>query len=213
MPFVPTPGAALAVAHFMLDGQDVEVTQWFVSETGPVSEADVTALGKALQDWYSNVYIEQLPEAVTANYLSIRAQDVENGPGADFPLNGTAGGIVDDPMPNEVTVAVSFRTAHSGPGGRGRNYIPALPRANVTGNLVDNALLTNWLNVYNGLAVAVDGTGFVHCVAHRFSGFTIVDGKKKPTPLTTGITYAVTSYIFSDNVVDAQRRRGPGRGR
>jgi hypothetical protein len=213
MPFVPVPGAAEATIHYTLAGQDVQNTLWFVSETGLVTAEECGTLAEALVAWVNSSLMPQLPEAVTANFIAVRAQDVEFGPGADANLSATAGGIVDDPMPNEVTLAISFRTASTGRGARGRNYIPALPRANVAGNNVDSAYASNFPVIYSALNLAVEATGFIHCVAHRFSGFTIVAGKKVPTPLVTGITFAVTSYILADLVVDAQRRRGPGRGR
>lgn len=213
MAFVPIPGAAEAVIHYMLDGQEEENTQWFVSELGPVSALDCLALGEALANWVEENLMPQLPQAVSANFISVRAQDVADGPGADVGIFGVVGGIVDDPMPNEVTLAIGFRTASSGRGSRGRNYIPALPRANVTGNIVDSALMTNLQIAYANINVQIEATGFQHMVAHRFSGYTIVAGKKVPTPLTVGVAKPVTSYIFADNVVDAQRRRGPGRGR
>lgn len=213
MAFVPVPGGAEAVLHFQLDGQEVQNTLWFVSELGVVSSTDCFNLADALATWCASSLMLQLPQAVSANYVSVRAQDVEGGPGADIGMGGTLGGIVDDPLPNEVTVAISFRTAGTGRGSRGRNYIPALPRSNVTGNIVDSALLASIRTVYEGLNTAIEATNFLHIIAHRFSGYTIVDGKKVPTPLVTGVALPVASYIFADNVVDAQRRRGPGRGR
>lgn len=213
MPFVAVPGAAEATIHFLLDGQDIENTLWFGSELGVVSSADVSALGGSLSGWITTNFMNNIPAAVVANFMSVRAMDVVNGPGQDFFLGSTPGAIADDPLPNEVTLAVSFRTGNTGRGSRGRNYIPALGRSNVTGNIVDGALMDNILTSYNGLNTEISGTGFVHIVAHRFSGFTIVAGKKVPTPLSVGVAQPVLSYIFADNVVDAQRRRGPGRGR
>lgn len=213
MPFVPVPGGVKATIHYLLDGQDVENTLWFVTETGPIDEAMLLDLGGALFDWVTTSLMPQYPEALVANFLNVKAEDVEGGPALDFPLNLTAGGIVEDPLPNEVSLAVSFRTAVSGRGSRGRNYLIVLPRGQVTLNTVSNAYANNFLTIYMGLNTAIATTGFIHCVAHRYSGFTIVDGKKVPTPLATGLTYGVTAYLFSDYTVDAQRRRGPGRGR
>jgi len=213
MAFVPIAGGAEAVIHLQLAGQDIENTLWFVSELGTVTATDCQALGEALANWVDENYLPQLPEAVTGNFIAVRAQDVEGGPGFDVGLLGSAGGIVDDPMPNEVTLAISFRTAGTGRGSRGRNYVAGLPRSNVTGNLVDSALITNLVTAYANINVQVAATGFVHAVMHRFSGFTIVDGKKVPTPPSAGVAQPVLAYIVADNVVDAQRRRGPGRGR
>jgi hypothetical protein len=196
-----------------LDNQQIENTLCFQSELGVVTSADCLALADALTAWVVGTYFLQLPSAVLGQYTSVRAVDVANGPGADFSFFGAAGEIADDPMPNEVTLSVSFRTATTGRGSRGRNYVAALPRANVLGNVVDGAHIASLIVAYQGINAAISATGFVHSVFHRFSGFTIVDGKKVPTPLTVGVAQPVTSYVVADTIVDAQRRRGPGRGR
>jgi hypothetical protein len=70
--------------------------------------------------------------------------------------------------------------------------------------------MTNLLTIYNRLLTLLPG--FTWCVVSRFSGHTIVNGEKVPTPRAAGVITPVTTAAWADDVVDNQRRRLEGRG-
>jgi hypothetical protein len=213
MAFVPVPDCAEAVIHYLLDGQDVENTLWFEHAGGPMDAAALVALGVQLQSWLNTTLMTLYPAGLVANYIAITAQDSPTAPGATISMSMSPGGLAVAVMPNEVSLAIGFKTAGRGRGARGRNYLVALPVGSVSGNNVDAGVAGDFVTAYADLNSFVGTAGCLHIIAHRFSGFTIVAGKKVPTPLALGVAEPVTSYVLADTVVDAQRRRGPGRGR
>jgi hypothetical protein len=127
----------------------------------------------------------------------------------------TAGSIEESTaksFPGNVTMAVSFRTSAAGRSGRGRNYVPGLVDLRDGNSLLDDTYAGQVITAWQGLRAIAGDDGWSQVVVSRFSGSTIVDGKKVPTPRAAGVTNVVTSTLLTDRTLDSQRRRLPGRG-
>jgi hypothetical protein len=127
-----------------------------------------------------------------------------------LPLTGA---LTAQPMPNNVAACISIRTAQRGRSFRGRNFVAGLTRDTVTNSEFTPAVAPLLEGIYNGLRVCASEAGWHQSVVSRYHGFTLVAGKKVPTPRTVGIATPATNAIMVDSVVDSQRRRLPGRGR
>jgi len=115
-------------------------------------------------------------------------------------------------FPGNVTMAVSFRTSAAGRSGRGRNYIAGLVDLRDGNSLLDDVYAGQLVDAWSGLRTLGSEDGWAQVVVSRYSGYTIVDGKKVPTPRAEGITNEVNTILLTDRTLDSQRRRLPGRG-
>lgn len=211
MPFVPVPNTALIEIVYEWDGQIVENTIYYRKSTTPIL-ADLEVLTDEIRAYI----IDQLLPALTSAISLIRVVgtllDAVDGlqviSTTDLPVAGGGGAS----QPNNVTICVSLKTASRGRSARGRNYIPGLAQGYITGNTITTVIQNAFETVWTGLIAIGGDDGWSQVVVSRFSGFTIVDGKKVPTPREEGITHAITSAVIVDRTTDSMRRRLPGRG-
>jgi len=122
-------------------------------------------------------------------------------------FNGVdAGGVATEQAPNNVAPAISLGTGLGGRSSHGRNYIVGTPNTMVNINTIDPAFIGAFTNAYAQLLPGGgnDPTPYVFSVVSYFSG-----GVQRGTPFS----WPVRSVGFTDNIVDSQRRRLPGRGK
>ena len=213
MPFVPVPNTVEVQSVYELDLQVVENTMWF-EHTGPVEAADVTALLVAVRDAIETNLLPLLSTTIKLVKLIGTLMDAVDSLSLVLAVSPAAtGGNSAAPAPSNVSYAIQFASASRGRGTRGRNYVPVLQEAEITQNTINPTLRSQLVAAYQAVGGAGADAGFQHVIAHRFSGSTIVAGKKVSTPLTVGVTFPVTTYLTADGIIDSQRRRLPGRGR
>jgi hypothetical protein len=148
--------------------------------------------------------------AATGNLTRVELQDMRSEDNPLIPSTGAAvpGTSASTALPDEVAAVVTLRTAKTGPGNRGRYYVP---------NWASNALGAG--GVINAATVTALGTWANH-VAARFvgNGLTPALGLRRRLEYigSTGtlheardaMTLVITSQIVRDNHWDSQRRRG-----
>jgi hypothetical protein len=204
MPFVPFNNVIRLDAIYSWDGQAVEnVHHFLVDETPNVDTAN--SLASSYINWWGTEM-----RSLQANTLSLvnvvaTIMETENDPvvevSSGLPQSGTS---VNNSMPNNVSVAISWKTNFRGRSYRGRTFHLGLTEAQVTGSTVDAGAVTALTNAYAELmALPVDVGPAILCVASRWSHGVLRE---------QGVATAVTSVLVN-NVVDSQRRRLPGRGR
>lgn len=211
MPFVPVTATCLVEMRMTADLQEVENTLYF-EFNDPFTNVEMLSLGDDLVTWWINFYAPniwagvQLREVIVTNLTSATADQVSS----TVPPS-TVGQLSTDPLPTNVSLTVSFRTALRGRSFRGRNYVVGMVEDQTVGaNAVDNAVIADWITCYEELLTIAASNNAVWVVVSRFSG---VDGNGDPIPRASGVTTPINSVVIVDNVVDSQRRRLPGRGR
>lgn len=206
MAFIPVVDTAHVRIEGSVDSQETINDLYFRRTTGAITSADLLALVNAMETWVEDNLAPQLNEAWSGRKVVGRDLTLVNGFVAEASLTGIVGGIAGEAAPNNCTIAVSFRTALSGRNYRGRNYVPVLTNSQVTGNLVDSGWALTIAGVYQELLFpsTVLPDGWIWVVVSRF-----IDN----LPRLTGVFTEIQSVVFTDLVVDSQRRRLPGRGK
>lgn len=204
MPFIPVPLTVEAEMRMRCEGQRVENTLYFHKVSG-WNVAGATDLANELLTWWTAQYAPQLSSNLSLNEIAIT--DLSSATGFSHeqaaPVPNPTGGSIDDNLPLNVALAVSFRTSNRGRSFRGRNYITGIPISQVSGSLVDGPFIASLQDAYEALIGIASGLDASWSVVSRFHD---------NAPRTTGIATHITSAIIVDNVVDSQRRRLPGRG-
>jgi len=205
MSFVGNENVAEATVVHVQDNQLLVNTLYFFS-TVPITEANLYALASGLGDIWENTFMPLKSSTVFLSEVNvIQLVPVPAPTAAWSPLTVVQGGDTNAASPNNVSLAISFRTGLSGRSYRGRNYWIGFTEPNVTNNQIDGTLVNSILAAYTLLigvdAVASDWTWSVYS---RY-----VNGVERETGTSTD----VTSVGTTDSIVDSQRRRLPGRGR
>jgi hypothetical protein len=209
MAFVPVPNTAMAELRYLLEGEPAENTLYFRALDG----YDVTLLGELalmVKNWWiTNIQpltsVHAVLQEVFVTDLS-SATAAALGDSSGLPLPGDLEGEM---APANVAPCISFRTANRGRSFRGRNYLLGIENTQITNSRMAAPYMGGMLGAYSQLLVVSAALGVEWVVVSRYSGSTIVDGKKVPTPRVTGLATPVTSVLFTDDVVDSQRGRLP----
>lgn len=203
MPFIPVPNTVMAEIRMSMDFQRVENTLYF--EFGlPPTPANLVSLGNDLLNWYSTLMAPQQGLGVALREIFLTdLTSVTGGTFTQTPPSLITGSQVGEMLPNNVALAVSFRTAFRGRSFRGRNYFLGLVDSQVAQNTVTAGALAAITNIYQQLPASLGGSGSTWVVVSRFTN---------NAPRVTGIATPVTAALIVDSTVDSQRNRLPGRG-
>lgn len=209
MAFVPVANTVMAELRYTWDTEPVENTLYFLGDDPP-DATNMLALGNAIITWWGVSMQSSIADVVEFREVYLTDLTTNTGPAITanlgLPLLGSAN---NEPVPSNVAPCISFRTANRGRSFRGRNYLIGLPGDSVDGNTLSSTYTTDMVAAYGDLQALVVSVGYTWVVVSRYSGFTIVAGKKVPTPRAAGIATPVTSVLFTDNIVDSQRGRLP----
>lgn len=204
MAFIPIANCIKAELRLSWDTQEVENVFHFITP-GAVTPGDLAAVAEGVEDWWMTNVRPQVPTTVI--YRETYATDQSSATGGTFTASGASGSAGTDTgvsLPNNVTIAVSFRTAFRGRSYRGRVYHIGLQESQVTNNTVVSSTISGLASWYSELMTAANFGGCVLAVASRYLN---------NAPRVLGVATEVIDVVVADNVVDSQRRRLPGRGR
>lgn len=211
MAFIPVPDVAHVRLEGVVDGQQT-INDLDFRLSGGIVLATLQSLVTNLGDWFTLSFAPVVSEAWSTVAIHARDVSAEFSFVVDVAPTPTAGGVSGEPAPNNVAACISFRTGTAGRSFRGRNYIPAIPNSLVDVNTLDPAFMSSAQNAYALLGPGGGAlpAGWEWVVVSKFSG---VDTDGKAIPRATGISTAVTNILFTNSIVDSQRRRLPGRGK
>jgi hypothetical protein len=205
MAFIPVLDTAQVQLYGRIDGQQTVNDLYFTNTTPGITLGELGDLADAIRAWYVSSMLTLLSSAFSLERVHARdltdqfsfAVDVNAGPSS-----GSSGGAF---VPNNVAPCISFRTGTAGRSGRGRNYIPGVPQPVVDGNTLTPGFIADAQAAYGSLlpGEGMVPAGWVWVVVSRYTG-----GAPRPA----GIATPVLTALFTDNIVDSQRRRLPGRG-
>lgn len=204
MAFQAVPNAAQVRLEARLDGELCITNLGF----GLITPATVTALMlQTLVDGVVSAFVPEwlsaLPEKYIMNQVSGRVLDVQDGPQVEESVAGLTGILAGAILPNNCSLAVSFRTGLAGRTNRGRIFWPSFLESEVTDQRVLSAKQTNILDTLGQfVGNAAVATGWTWAVISR----------KELVPDGPGRAVPITSVVLNDDVIDSMRRRLPGRG-
>jgi len=202
MPFVPMPNIVQVEIIGRKDGQNIE-NRIFVDVLAAPSSADVISLADTVGVWMTSSYKTILPSSV--QLLQATATDMSVAEGFQHTTAASVAGTKEGPLPNECSMALSLRSDQRGRSARGRLYILGLPgNDRATENTMSGPWLSDAIAAGNALRTAITGLGFVWVVVSLVSN-------KVPRP-GGPVYFPITTVLFTDNVIDSQRRRKPGVG-
>lgn len=202
MQFVPVPNCVQVEMRFTQDGQKVE-NVFHVEKDGPDQAGTRLTVAGYFYQWWTTEMAPLINDQVQLREIYVTDMSAQNGGSTTYvPIATTYGASVQDPLPNNVTLAVSARTSQRGRSFRGRSYVVGLTRNTVLHNRFNDAVVTAVQNAYNTLINDYIEQGQLVVVSKVSGG----------VPRTEGVTTPITAWVVVDNVVDSQRRRLPGRG-
>jgi len=215
MVFVPCQDVAHVAFIGETDGQQTVNDLYFISTAPPINFSSLVTLVNTLGTWYGaalgNLYAE------TWQYSHARGRDLTSQASFVYvsTLGATAGGVAGEQAPSNVSANIVFGTSLAGRNNHGSNRIPGIPNSLVDTNTLDSTFLTDIVNAYADLLApsSILPSGWTWVNVSRFSGSTIVDGKKVPTPRVAGVMHEIFDVFFPDTIVDSQKTRLPGHGK
>lgn len=198
MAFQSVPETAQITVVFTTNGQNM-VNTFYARKTGGYAALDIQDLATAVDDWVL-VHLRPILGSETM-YVRTEVRGLENE--EDFfseSANGSGlGGVTSASVPNQVCLAMKRVSGLTGRSARGRVYVPIYEAVLSTN---ENAVLTSFaddlrdvLDLLRGLILVIE---WVEVIVSRWN-----EGVKR----TSGITFPVTGYTYTDTTVDTQRGR------
>lgn len=205
MAFIPVPDVAQAQIFGRLDGQVMINDLYFATESPPITLGQLDSLALSLADWFTSTVLTFLSASYSFERVHVRDLTTQAGFISENTNGAGPGGAGGAFVPNNVAPCISFRSSVAGRSGRGRNYIPGTPQSVVSGNNMTSGFMADMVAAYQQLLPSggLHPDGWLWVVVSRFT---------LGAPRPAGVANAVLSVLFTDTVVDSQRRRLPGRG-
>jgi len=198
-PYVPN--TAYLFWENTCNGDSVGFGYYATFLAGPYDQADIDNLADVGDDWYS---ANMAPlQSVSCGYNGCRVRGVNAIIDLEaFDFSGaTPGGSANAPLPNNVTIAISFRTGFSGRSRRGRQYHIGLVESDVTNNAVGVLIAAELLAAYGGFFGDLQTAASCEHV--------IVSYCNNNAWRSSALITEVSSYVLTDTNVDTQRKRLP----
>jgi hypothetical protein len=174
------------------------VNTFHVVKAGGWNLSQMITTATAFSDWWNNNYKLFAGAAVALTQVQIRLYDPSTPLSYDLspvsPVPGTASGTIDS---GQETLSASWRTGLAGRKYRGRFYTVGMTQSqHDTLDKVTSAYVTGIGSAAATLIANLAGQATALAVFHRISN-----------------TYTPINSTIIENLIDAQRRRLPGRGR
>jgi hypothetical protein len=202
VPFIPVPDVAMVEMRMTYDSQKIENTLYFFSAGGN-DETNMNQLGLDLLDWWTGHYKNIVVNNVQLREVVVTDLSSDTGLQISVPAVDALGDAGTDPLPSNVAVSVSFRTANRGRSYRGRNYVSGIPVSALVGpNQLSPSYLTSVTSTYEAIPGLITGEQLWGVVSRFHDNDARVEGIFTP----------ITVVVMVDDVVDSMRRRLPGRG-
>lgn len=204
MPFVPVPNTVGVEVRMIQDSQRIENTLYFRKAAGWLA-VDVPVLFNELLLWWTVDLAPHLNVSVQLNEFQITDLSTQTGFGFTIPAPAPkpTGGRAGAGLPNNCSLAITFRTALRGRSFRGRNFVPGLVDVDVSANTLSGVTVGQIEAAYTNLIARAVTVGAIWVVVSRFHN---------NSPRVTGITTDITAAGATDAIIDSQRRRLPKRG-
>lgn len=203
MTFIPAPNVVSVEIRCTRDNQKVENRLHINVLTAP-TPAILASVAAAVKARFVSTWLPLLPTDVILRELYLADQTTQFGPTHTQPgLAGEVGTRAGPPLPNNITLCYSLRTAERGRSRRGRLYWMGFQEGDVTLNNVDATHAENIRVAIGSMRGDIATAGWA---------WVITSYQENKVARVTAASTIVTSVALVDTVVDSQRRRLPGRG-
>ena len=204
MAFIPAPNIVQVELRCSLAGQNIE-NRFHVNAMTAVTSANLAEITNLVSVWAQASYFDHLPNAVSLREVVGTDLTIQNGDQHTIvPAGPVVGGLITAAMPNEVTFCIQHRSVARGRSARGRSYVLAIAKNEVTGNDLSTARADSFVSDFVALGGALGSSGFL---------FTIVSYVANGAPRPGGPVYfEIVASSYADTLVDSMRRRKPGVG-
>jgi len=200
--FIPAAETAKVEMRYTWDDQHVENVLHFTKEGGWDGTSLAVLAQNVAEGWLAELQGMQAP-TVTLREIYVRDMEVEAGAEATFPV-GTPGNAEGVALPNNVSLALSFRTGLSGRSNRGRIFWIGL----LEGQVIDNTVQPTPL-----AAIVLGFRDFIEYVeTETEASLVVVSYCSENVWRTNAQVTPVTTILVTDPTIDSMRRRLPGRG-
>jgi len=203
-PFIPVPNCASVELVIQLNSALAE-NVLHVSKATPYSAADLVAVRNIVDAWDNSVWKSTRHNAASLFRITSKALDSLGSPYDDYTLPTARLGTGGASQPNSVSWAIKKATGLTGRSYRGRLYLIGVPTGALqTGSqLISTTFATNVITYLTTLKTNLAAAGHtLGVVSYRNNG----------AWRTTGVFTPLLSWVYTDLIVDSQRRRLPGRG-
>jgi len=171
---------------------------------------EMTDVLNVYHDWVTGVYASSSSQDLLLETAIVTDLNVEGGLQATSDLSGLNGLVGSAVKTNQDCFCVKLLTGHAGRSFRGRQYVIAVPFTDyLDQNHLTSTAVSKWVDCYNALREDLNTASHPLGVLSRYSKDVV------PTPphkRTNGLLTDVTSIAATDNIIDSQNRRLPGRG-
>lgn len=199
MVFIPAVNTAQVNLRYTIEGNPAENTLYFQRDQA-IDQTSLDLLTLDMAAWYNAYFAPRCKTSVVGSEVYSVDLTTQDGLYSTSNINnGFPGSIIStSSVPASVAPCMSFRTAQRGRSGRGRNYLPSPAGQELTANnFITPTYMSGWLATYQRLVDDPELT-YTWVVCSRFFN---------KAPRATAVLYPITGLMFSDNVVDTQRRR------
>jgi len=203
MPFVPTTGGVRISMDYEVEGQQC-ANVFHVRADTPSDVSTLEGITTVFYNWWNtNVKPKQHSACVLERIVATNLDDI-SGPQfirtAGLPASGTNGSAA---LSNNVTIATTLTTSRIGRSFRGRSYWCGLTP--------DDLLDVNHITLAAAAALSAAFDLLIEALATNGTPLAILSLVANGAPRSEGVLTNVTA-VHTDNTIDSQRRRLPGRG-
>lgn len=203
MAFIPVPNVASFEILWTYQSEECENVVYFQRDSGWNAQNLFDFAGAI----YGNVVNLILPTSPNSLVLrGVKGTDLTTdfAPTAEYTEAAPDPGLSNaQAAPNNVSLAITFRTGARGRTARGRNYVVGIQEDEVSNNFVANSVVDRWMSLYDV---------FVGSAFKASADWVVVSRYVNNAPRAQGLARPVTTYGPVDQTVDSMRRRLPGRG-
>lgn len=201
MPFVPVPGCARVTLDFISASGDDAANVFHVQDDDELfaTYARCLVCANVIETWATTWWDAIASSAWSLDLITVRAMNMEEDVVATK-VSAATGAVVQDALPSQVTLAISFRTGMTGRSNMGRLFHVGLRQNQTSGSYLDPGEVTAIIECYIELRDALAAAQFQLVIASFQE-----DGILKD-PATVR---AVTDIILTDTILDSQDRRTP----
>ena len=196
--FVAVP-ETVRMDWFLYDGEvSAENRMHFKHIGGAYTDTEADTLASNLFAWCVEHVMPSLGGDVFLQFVIGLQLETEFGAVYDFHPTEPVQGGMDDGLPACVCARIEFKTGLEGKWYNGRNYLPWIPRSQVSHSHINPDWLETLRTNYTTLIADANSWGWDWVVpSRRFSGL----------PRAVGITTPITSVVIPDNRIRTWRQR------